>query len=47
MGVTFSSVNRWENGHSNPSPLAVQKLDELVLQLGTAGKELHDEFFKP
>ncbi|MCR9297080.1 MAG: helix-turn-helix domain-containing protein [bacterium] len=47
MGVTFSSVNRWENGHSKPSPLAVQKLEELVVELGLDGKQLHDEFFKP
>lgn len=45
MGVTFSSVNRWENGHSKPSPLAVQKIEELVNELGPAGKKLHDEFF--
>lgn len=45
MGVTFSSVNRWENGHSKPSPLAMQKIEELVIGLGAAGKELHDEFF--
>ena len=45
MGVTFSSVNRWENGHSKPSPLAVQKLEELVIELGPDGKELQDEFF--
>ncbi len=45
LGVTFSSVNRWENGHTKPSPLAVQKLEELVLELGPAGKDLHDEFF--
>ena len=38
MGVTFSSVNRWENGHSKPSPLAVQKLEELVIELGPDGK---------
>lgn len=45
MGVTFSSVNRWENGHTKPSPLAVQKLEEMVLELGPEGKDLQDEFF--
>jgi len=45
LGVTFSSVNRWENGHTKPSPLAVQKLEELVFELGPAGKEMSDEFF--
>lgn len=47
MGVTFSSVNRWENGHSKPSPLAMQKLEELVVELGPDGKQLRDQFFKP
>src|SRR5579885_2262572 len=26
MGVSFASVNRWENGQSNPSPLAWQRI---------------------
>lgn len=29
LGVTFASVNRWENGQVTPSPLARQKLDAL------------------
>jgi transcriptional regulator with XRE-family HTH domain len=28
-GVTYSTVNRWENGKAKPSPLALQKLEEL------------------
>jgi DNA-binding transcriptional regulator YiaG len=27
LGVTFASVNRWENGQVRPSPMARQKLD--------------------
>ncbi len=29
IGVTFSTVSRWENGRGNPSPLALQRLEEL------------------
>ena len=28
IGVTFSTVNRGENGKGKPSPLAMQKLGE-------------------
>jgi transcriptional regulator with XRE-family HTH domain len=29
VGVAFSTVNRWENGKGNPSPLARQRIEEL------------------
>ena len=29
VGVTFSTVNRWENGRGKPSPLAVRRIKEL------------------
>jgi len=29
VGVTFSTVNRWENGRGKPSPLAILRIDEL------------------
>jgi len=29
VGVTWSTVNRWENGRGKPSPLAMQRLREL------------------
>jgi len=29
IGVSFVTVNRWENGIMNPSPLAMQKLSAL------------------
>lgn len=32
LGVTFASVNRWENGQVKPSPLARQKLEALDRQ---------------
>ena len=45
LGDTFSSVNRWENGHRKPSPLAMKQIESILLELGPAGKNLHDEFF--
>lgn len=29
IGVTFSTVNRWENGKGKPSPLAMKQIREL------------------
>ncbi len=40
LGVTCSSINRWENGRSKPSPLAVQKIEEMLRQMGDRGQEL-------
>jgi putative transcriptional regulator len=33
LGVTCSSVNRWENGRGKPSPLAMQKIEEIIKQM--------------
>jgi len=30
LGVTFSTVNRWENGRGKPSPLAMRRIEELM-----------------
>jgi putative transcriptional regulator len=45
LGVTFASVNRWENGRAKPSPLALKQIEELLLGLGKRGADLHDQFF--
>jgi len=29
IGVTFSTVNRWENGRGIPSPLAMKQIEQL------------------
>lgn len=31
LGVSFPTVNRWENQKAKPSPLALQKLQKLML----------------
>ena len=40
LGVTLSTINRWENGRTRPSPLAMQRLRELVAGLGEKGNDL-------
>lgn len=40
VGVTYSSMNRWENGRSKPSPLAMQKIEGMLRQMGDRGKEM-------
>jgi putative transcriptional regulator len=29
LGVTHGTINRWENGKSHPSPLALEKITQL------------------
>ena len=40
LGVTSSSANRWENTMVTPSPLAMQKIEAMLTQMGDRGKEL-------
>ncbi len=34
LGVSFTTVSRWENGHGKPSRLARRQLEELAARLG-------------
>jgi len=34
LGVSFTTINRWERGKSEPSPLALEKLENLIKELG-------------
>ncbi|MDZ8187991.1 MAG: helix-turn-helix transcriptional regulator [Nostoc sp. ChiSLP02] len=40
FGVTFPTINRWENGRATPSPLAMQRISALLDELGDRGKIL-------
>ncbi|HEY9691450.1 MAG TPA: helix-turn-helix transcriptional regulator [Oculatellaceae cyanobacterium] len=33
LGVSFPTINRWENGHATPSPLAQKQIEMLLNQL--------------
>lgn len=40
LGVTLPTINRWENGRTRPSPLAVRNIRELISEMGERGKGL-------
>lgn len=40
LGVKYSTINRWENGHYKPSPLAMEKVREILEAMGAQGQNL-------
>ena len=40
LGVTFPTINRWENGRAKPSPLAMHRIEELLRSMGDEGQDL-------
>lgn len=45
LGVTFPTVNRWENRRAKPSRLALQSIRGLLDQMGEAGQDLLSKYF--
>ena len=45
LGVTFPTINRWENGKAKPSPLALQQVKELLQEMGKNGADLLKRYF--
>lgn len=46
IGVTYPTINRWENGRARPSPLALQRLEDLTRSLGKEADDLLARHFK-
>lgn len=45
LGVSFPTINRWENGRSIPSPLALQRIEQILREMKEAGRDLLNEHF--
>ncbi|MBE9053588.1 helix-turn-helix transcriptional regulator [Nostocales cyanobacterium LEGE 11386] len=45
LGVTYPTVNRWENGRAKPSPLAIQKIENLLQEMGEQGQQLLTKYY--
>lgn len=35
LGVTYTTINRWENAHMQPSPLALKQIRLMLKELST------------
>jgi transcriptional regulator with XRE-family HTH domain len=45
LGVTFPTINRWENSRAKPSPLALKQIEDLLVDLGEDGRDLRAKYF--
>jgi len=46
LGVTFPTINRWENGRARPSPLALKQIEDLLRDMGALGHDLLTQHFR-
>lgn len=46
LGVSFQSVNRWENGRTKPMPIALKQIELLLQQMGEQGADLLAQYFR-
>jgi putative transcriptional regulator len=40
LGVTFPTINRWENGRAKTSPLALKQIESLLRDMAEKGRDL-------
>lgn len=45
LGVTFSTVSRWERQRAMPSPMAFDRMRELLEKMGDSGADLLEKYF--
>jgi putative transcriptional regulator len=43
LGVTFPTINRWENNRAKPSPLAMDKIETIVRSLLESPSTTHQQ----
>lgn len=46
LGVTYPTINRWENGRTKPSPLALKQIEGMLRELGEIAKDLLAKYFR-
>lgn len=44
LGFTFPTINRWENGRSSPSPIAMKQIEKMLQSMGDRGERLRDKY---
>ena len=46
LGVALPTISRWENKIHKPSPLALDKVEALLVNMGDEGKAIRDKYFR-
>jgi putative transcriptional regulator len=46
LGVSFKTVNRWENGHTTPSPMALKLIAALIEDMDQSNGLLVNQSFQ-
>ncbi|MEH2055605.1 MAG: helix-turn-helix transcriptional regulator [Nostoc sp.] len=44
LGVSLRTINRWENGSTVPSQMALKLIEEMLEKMGEPGKRLVNEY---
>ncbi|MBD1836599.1 helix-turn-helix transcriptional regulator [Cyanobacteria bacterium FACHB-472] len=45
LSVSFQSVNRWENGRTQPLPIVLKQIEETLRNMGQSGTDLLEHYF--
>ena len=45
LGVSFQSVNRWENGRTQPLPIVLKQIEEVLRKMGDRGTDLLERYW--
>ena len=45
LGVSFQSVNRWENGRTQPLPIVLKQIEVQLREMGDQGRDLLGQYF--
>lgn len=46
LGVTYPTVNRWENGRTTPSPMAMKLIEQKLNQTSPHDSRLRQQYFE-
>ncbi|MGV2830734.1 helix-turn-helix domain-containing protein [Myxosarcina sp. GI1(2024)] len=44
LGISFSTISRWERGRANPSPVASSLIETKLTELGERGEKLMKKY---
>ena len=44
LGFSYPTISRWENGHTKPSPQAIQKIEKQLRRIGDRRQDLLERY---